>query len=236
MNPVSKCGHPGLKSQGLGETILVQRESLGKETPAFVKRAAAAKVLGFLCFLAAGAVIFCAGAYTGQQYPLLKAIPECEAATADSIVEKNIYTPVEKVVETVVYEPVETIVYEEVEKPVVQKVEVLQKIAPFESLASLEQWLGNTAVINIGFSIAGQNGPDTRFDCDDYATGLQAKALQDGYLISVEVIRPAEYNALFQQKQLPEGEIHAINSAIIGNEVYFIEPQTKEVAFAVYID
>lgn len=74
------------------------------------------------------------------------------------------------------------------------------------------------------------------FDCDDYALKLQEKALRDGYMMSFEVIRAVEYNTLFKQKQIPNGDIHAINSVILGNEVYYIEPQTREIVFVAYLD
>ena len=57
-----------------------------------------------------------------------------------------------------------------------------------------------------------------------------------GYIMSFEVIRSKEYNALFKQKRIPSGVIHAINSVILGNEIYYIEPQTREVAFVAYLD
>ena len=75
-----------------------------------------------------------------------------------------------------------------------------------------------------------------RFDCDDYAIRLQDKALGDGYVMSFEVIHYAEYNALFKQKRIPNGAIHAVNSAILGNKVYYIEPQTHEIVFVAYLD
>lgn len=65
---------------------------------------------------------------------------------------------------------------------------------------------------------------------------LQEKALRDGYMMSFEVIRAVEYNTLFKQKQIPNGDIHAINSVILGNEVYYIEPQTREIVFVAYLD
>ena len=54
--------------------------------------------------------------------------------------------------------------------------------------------------------------------------------------MSFEVIRSAEYNILFKQKRIPSGAIHAINLVILGNEIYYIEPQTHEIAFVAYLD
>ena len=51
------------------------------------------------------------------------------------------------------------------------------------------------------------------YDCDDYARDLQKAAANDGYLISTEL----DYIL---------GKLHMINSTIIGNNLYFVEPQT----------
>lgn len=126
------------------------------------------------------------------------------------------YQTISRVIERVVYEPVE------VEKVIVEQVEVSKELHYFESLDELEQWLS-------GISIFAS-------DCDDFAIELQRKALKDGYILSFEVIYPSEYNSLFKQKRLPSGIVHAINLTVIGNEVYYIEPQTHEIAFAAYLD
>ena len=62
------------------------------------------------------------------------------------------------------------------------------------------------------------------------------EALRDGYIMSFEVIHSGGYNALFKQKRILNGAIHAINSVILGNEVYYIEPQTHEITFVAYLD
>ncbi|MBA7660519.1 hypothetical protein ES703_68521 [subsurface metagenome] len=131
----------------------------------------------------------------------------------------------------------EKIVYKQVEKPVVKEVEVSRPLLQFESIADLKQWLSNVNLIEIGFSVIDQNNNNiTKFDCDDYARRLQDRALQDGYMISFEVIRHAEYNSLFKEKKIPIGAIHAINSVIIGNGVYYIEPQTQETVLVANLD
>ena len=123
---------------------------------------------------------------------------------------------VSRVVERVVYEPVE------VEKVIVEQVEVSKELHCFESLDELEQWLSGVSIF--------------ASDCDDFAIELQSQALKNGYILSFEIIYPSEYNSLFKQKRLPSSIVHAINLAVIGNEVYYIEPQTHEVVFAVYLD
>ena len=95
----------------------------------------------------------------------------------------------------------------------------------------------NVKLIDIHFDVVDHAGNSVqKFDCDDYARRLQDRALQEGYIISFEVIRHTEYNSLFSKKKLPTGAIHAINSVIIGNDVYYIEPQTKEIVFVANID
>ncbi len=80
----------------------------------------------------------------------------------------------------------------------------------FESLDGLKAWLAeddsNTTLYIFG------SGCMVNYDCDDYATALVYNALRDGYAVSLQI----------------EGN-HMLNSTVIGNEIYFIEPQTDEV-------
>ncbi len=181
-------------------------------------------------------LVFCAGAYLGQLTFEPRVIIEHE------VIERVVYKPVERIVETIVYKPVEkireTVVYEPVEKVIVERIETAKPLRNFQNLDELEQWLGNIGVLDIHFDVVDkETGQRIRgFDCEDYAIRLQEKALRDGYIISFEVIHSAEYNALFKQKRIPSGVIHAINLVIPGNEIYYIEPQTHEIAFVAYLD
>lgn len=112
-------------------------------------------------------------------------------------------------------------VYYPVEVVKVKEVEIPQQLRQFNDLEELVAWLDG---VNIWAS-----------DCDDFALELQGRALRDGYIISFEVIYPNEFNRLFSQK-LKADTIHAINLVVIGNEVYYIDPQAKEIAFAIYLD
>lgn len=190
-----------------------------------------------LLILALAVLLFCAGGYLGQKYYQPRVVTKYEVVTVDRAIEKVVYTPIEKVIETVVYEPVETIVYEPVEKPVIKEIEVPRPLLQFENLAGLKKWLSNVKLIDIHFNVVDQRSNDVqKVDCDDYARRLQDRALQDGYMISFEVIRHAEYNSLFKEKKIPIGAIHAINSVIIGNGVYYIEPQTQEIVLVANLD
>ena len=80
----------------------------------------------------------------------------------------------------------------------------------FESLAELKAWLAEDDT-DCTIYIFG-SGCLAAYDCDDYATALVQNAFSDGYLVSTQVVGN-----------------HMMNSTIIGNKVYFIEPQTDEV-------
>jgi len=196
------------------------------------------KALVVLFILATLTLVFCAGAYLGQATFEPQVIIDHEIQTVETVV----YEPVDRVTERVVYEPVEkvieTIVYEPIEKVIVKRVETTKPLRYFQNLDELERWLGNMGVLDIRFDVVDKETGQhiKRFDCEDYAIRLQDKALRDGYLMSFEVIRSVEYNALFKQKRIPNGAIHAINSVILGNEVYYVEPQTHEIVFVAYLD
>ena len=111
--------------------------------------------------------------------------------------------------------------------------EIPVELRNFNDLDELKQWLAEVAMnTNTVFF----QRPDAPVDCDDYALDLQCKALADGYILSFQVVSRSEYNAVFQGELPPGQSLHAINLAIIGNNVYYVEPQTGEIAFAVYLD
>jgi hypothetical protein len=103
----------------------------------------------------------------------------------------------------------------------------------FSSLEELRQWLVavDTKTTTIYFQY-----PEAMVDCDDYALDLQRQALADGYIISFEIIGRSEYNALFSTELSPTSSLHAINLAVIGNEAYYLEPQTGEIVLAIRLD
>lgn len=176
------------------------------------------KTLGALFILITLALIFLAGAHFGQALPKLQAIVDYEVHTVDKITGED------------VHEPVESVIFNRNESP--------EPLHYFQDLDELEQWLENIEIRDIGSDVVAKeiNRGAKSFDCDDYALKLQEKALQDGYIMSFEVIHSSEYSGLFQQGQIPDGTIHAINSVIIGNEVYYIEPKTHEIVFVAYLD
>jgi len=126
-----------------------------------------------------------------------------------------------------------------IERPitVINNIKQVQRIPAelrnFNDLEELKQWLVavDTNTTTVYFQL-----PDAPVDCDDYALALQSKALADGYVLSFTVISRNEYNAVFQSELPPSRSLHAINLAVIGNNAYYIEPQTGEIAFAVQLD
>jgi len=142
----------------------------------------------------------------------------------------NLLKPVEIIKEV----PVEVKIYQDkiVEVPVIKTImeyhtEYLpgepewQTARPFASVEEMATWLTDNrlplvliADSNGEISLNGQPS-NPLYDCDDYAGELQRRALKDGFIMNVEL-------------DWKGGRLHALNSAIIGNDWYFIEPQTSE--------
>ena len=129
--------------------------------------------------------------------------------------------------------------YTDVPVEVMKEVDVIVEtpilLREFASLTELKTWLDKdqTDGRHIIFSwdsgeisLDGESSPnvweDPNFrDCDDYAVILQQEAANDGFLVNV---------------QLDSKKMHALNSVFIGNDVYFVEPQTDKVWFAYHRD
>lgn len=172
-----------------------------------------------LAIVALGTV-FCFGAYTGQKTFEPQVVTETQVVE----VEKVVYKTLEKVV------PVEKVVEVPVEKVVIKEVPL--ELRDFSSLEELDGWLFDTPKI----IIFGGNAGNSLFDCDNFALGLQQEAINNGYLLNFENIEYKEYNSLFKKMKIKSSELHAINLAIIGNDVYYIEPQTDEVVWRGKLD
>ena len=78
----------------------------------------------------------------------------------------------------------------------------------FPSSKALKDWLAEDDTDSREY-IEGE------FDCDDFALMLQQHAFEDGYKIDMQ------YS--------DNDDLHAMNSTIIGNYFYFIEPQSDRV-------
>jgi hypothetical protein len=91
----------------------------------------------------------------------------------------------------------------------------------FSTLRELRVWLNNDDT---------DSNPEHltqgELDCDDYALTLQKHALEDGFIVSVRFVDTTG-----------DGQLnHAMNTAVIGNKVYSIEPQTDVVAYLCDLD
>lgn len=124
---------------------------------------------------------------------------------------------------------------EYVEEKVIEKeyVDVVKQVRTgfrnFSTLDELENWVNNRAIYYF-------NREALTVDCDDFAAEMQQEALEDGYIMSFDIISISEYNELFSVSLPASQSLHAINLAIIGNSVYYIEPQTGEIVHAAFVD
>ena len=110
-----------------------------------------------------------------------------------------------------------------VEVPVIKEVEVYQPLKHFESLESLITWLSfDDTNTHITLTVHSDGNLDFNTACEQFALQLQERALEQGYIINLQGIGTFTDGVLI-------GRGHMVNSTIIGNDVYFIEPQTDEV-------
>ena len=121
--------------------------------------------------------------------------------------------------------PSETIT---IEVPVIAEMEekVPQKFREFKDLSELTEWLKNNSLpIRI---IAGEDGridltnprSTSQYDCDDYAEDLQIKALEQGLLMSQQLLMNGQ---IYGIKVSEYTEPHMGNLAVIGNNIYYVE-------------
>lgn len=112
----------------------------------------------------------------------------------------------------------EIIVEKLVEKPIeLREFVSLQKLVDWLEQDKTDSTLYFTGTVDFSASLG------SKYDCDDFAYRLQKSALAEGYLMSTEII-------------VKRGKQHMINSTSIGNNIYFIEPQTDEVWLGTYRD
>lgn len=109
------------------------------------------------------------------------------------------------------------------EQTMVKEVEVSKPVyvnnewREFESSARLMEWTEEhlAYIWIVGDKVA---------DCDDYAARLQREAFKDGYLLSLQIIN----GGLLNDKNVSNyTALHMGNLAMIGNDIYFIEPQPE---------
>ncbi len=132
-------------------------------------------------------------------------------------------------------EPEKEVIYLEAE-PIIDTVEVVVEVPVelrnFESTEELEEWLEDN---HIDYAIMLYMG-GKKFDCDDYALRLIKDAKADGFQLWFQVLPPNYKRPDTRERITKSDEAHALCSAIIGNGLYFIEPQTDEYWFAAEVD
>lgn len=112
--------------------------------------------------------------------------------------------------------------------PVITEMEkkLPQKFIEFKDLAELTEWLEkNSLPIQI---IADEDGridlvnpkSTSQYDCDDYAEALQIKALEQGYLMSQQLVLNGQ---VYGHRVSEYTEPHMGNLTTIGSNIYYIE-------------
>jgi hypothetical protein len=96
---------------------------------------------------------------------------------------------------------------------------VYRDLRQFNSVSELKGWLAKDNTDSMQYVT-------TTFDCEDFAMMLQKHAAEDGYILSMQLV-DTDGNGLID---------HAINTAVVGNIIYAIEPQTDYVWFYCYCD
>lgn len=187
-----------------------------------------ARVLGLVLVLSIPVAAFFAGNYLGQLNPRSPVIVTHEIEPIAPTSEENVPEISGSMLQRVEYAPTAESELRAVGNPGILRY--------FKELDELERWLENTEIPGNEPASREADQYITNYDCDDYALMLQEKALQDGYMMSFEIIHSGEYRDLFQRGQIPDDTIHAVNLVIIGNEVYYIEPVNHEIVLVACLD
>jgi len=139
----------------------------------------------------------------------------------DRTVVEVVKVPEPYVVEKVVIEVVT--VNQTIEKEIIKEVIKYRDRTDwryFESLTEFTAWVDDKLVVL--FPI---NGDTKTADCDDYAERLQREAYKDGYFISVQIVETGR----IMGKVVSDNEgLHMGNLVMIGNGVYYVEPQPEK--------
>ncbi len=106
----------------------------------------------------------------------------------------------------------------------------LRDLIEFESLEALETW-ANTTYWSLKLK-----EKDRMWDCDDYAAAFQEWAINQGYWMSITPVYLGDVwgvNVFPKNLQFP---YHMGNMTMIGNDIYYIEPQTGKVTWLINRD
>jgi hypothetical protein len=177
------------------------------------------RILFILLALSLAAGSFCCGLV----YSRARLAPETTVPTVTSNasqyagIDKPDVEVVEKYVEKKVVETVPVIEYVEVAK------EVPLELEQFKSVDELTDWLRADKTDELPYI-------KDLIECENFARMLMTNTLRSGHYMSFQVVK--------NYTRPDTGEFiagpHTINNTIIGNYIYFIDPQTDE-CWAAYV-
>ena len=72
-------------------------------------------------------------------------------------------------------------------------------------------------------------------NCEDYSFQLRNRAMEWSRILDTEIITGYEFNRMYR-RTAGYNVIHMLNKAVIGNEVWLVEPQTDEIWLYAYLD
>jgi hypothetical protein len=103
----------------------------------------------------------------------------------------------------------------------------------FLSSDDTNEWLHLKADTNGNVDLNGR--------CEVYAYQLRSRAELNGYRLETEILSKSDaimYQQFlkFDAQLLATNDSHMINKAIIGNEIWFIEPQNDKIWLAYYLE
>ena len=132
------------------------------------------------------------------------------------------------------------VVIDEVRVPVEVPVEVIVEkpvlLADWESVEELALFLEEDRTDSHIYLKMGKDGEiSLEGMCEDFAIQLRDRAMLKGKHLSIEILTRQEIREHYGIRT-PTGVLHAINVAIIGNEYWYVEPQTDEMWLAGYLD
>ena len=122
---------------------------------------------------------------------------------------------------------IQTVVVEklvEVEKVVYldRTVEKYKVLTDFQNLADLQQFVDSIGIIVV-FNETGLLG------CYDNALFYWRKAYEQGKRVYIQSVEPPEYNRYFTKRTQQPDEGHIVISAVIGRQLYWVDPSSAEV-------
>ena len=184
-------------------------------------------------------LILCAVWTAGIDFGLYHTKPKIITQTkyVERYVEKPVYIEVDKPA------PVDKPVYIiEVEKPITIErevevpVEVPVMLQDWDSVEELEEFLINDDTDKrVILTVDSKGELNFNGQCEDYALQLRDRAMAIGRHLSIVALHPKEYEKWYGERLTPS-QYHAIAMARIGNEFWYIDPQTDEHWLALYLD